>query len=78
MSSFLDKTHDGVLCTFNIRTSASAFQQLNLPEARSRAVPDQGKRYDPSGKAVHHKTNLSRLGQSSPASQADLRVGSPL
>jgi hypothetical protein len=50
-------------------------QQLKLPKA------DQGNRYWPSGKAawtVHHNTNLTWLGQSPPASQAGLRVGSSL
>ncbi len=56
-------------------------QQLDLPDAQSWASPDQGKRYGPSGQAawtVHHNTNLTRQGYSTPASQAGLRVGSSI
>jgi hypothetical protein len=48
-------------------------EQLYLPEDRSRAAPDQGKRYGPlvreGGMDLHHNTNLTQLGHSPPASQ---------
>jgi hypothetical protein len=53
-------------------------QQLALPEAQSWAAPDQGKRYGLLGQSawtVHYNTNITRVRNSPPASQAGLRVG---